>query len=161
MLVCATERPIISPRQATRVNPNLSSEVLRRLTRFTMTPAIEADWILKVMAAMAAADQRLDAREVTLIQQVYEELTGEPVDVSGVMSAVQVYARKDIVEELSEVVGSLTPETKSAILRGACQTVIANDNVSRAERNTLEGLAAVLQLTDVELETVLARVDDA
>ena len=60
-----------------------------------MTTKLEADWILKVMAAMAAADHRLDAREVTIIQSVYEELTGEPVDVSGVVSAVQVYARKD------------------------------------------------------------------
>lgn len=35
-----------------------------------MTTKLEADWILKVMAAMAAADHRLDAREVTLIQRV-------------------------------------------------------------------------------------------
>lgn len=84
-----------------------------------MTTKLEADWILKVMAAMAAADHRLDAREVTLIQRVYEELTGEPVDVSGVVSAVQVYARKDVLEELSEVAGSLSTKAKAAILRGA------------------------------------------
>ena len=35
----------------------------------------EADWILKVMVAMAAADGRLDAREVGLIQKVYKDWT--------------------------------------------------------------------------------------
>lgn len=123
-----------------------------------MTTAIEADWILKTMAAMAAADQRLDANEVSLIQRVYEELTGQPVDVSGVVSAVQVYARKDLAEDLSEVAGSFTLETKSAILRAAYRTVFANNNVSQAERETLDKIAAALQLTDADLEAILARI---
>jgi len=124
-----------------------------------MSAKIEADWILKVMAAMAAADQRLDAREVTLIQKVYEELTGKPVDISGVMSAVQIYARKDVAEELSEVAGGLSVDTKMAILRAAYQTTVANDHVSRAERDTLDGIAAALQLTDAEVETVMAQAN--
>ena len=122
-----------------------------------MTTKLEADWILKTMAAMAAADHRLDAREVTLIQRVYEELTGEPVDVSGVVSAVQVYARKDVLEELSKVSGSLSTEAKAAILRGAYETILANSYVSQAERETLDGIAAALQLTGNEMEAVLAQ----
>ena len=122
-----------------------------------MTTKLEADWILKTMAAMAAADHRLDAREVTLIQRVYEELTGEPVDVSGVVSAVQVYARKDVLEELSKVSGSLSTEAKAAILRGAYETILANSYVSQAERDTLDGIAAALQLSGDEMEAVLAQ----
>jgi uncharacterized tellurite resistance protein B-like protein len=122
-----------------------------------MTTKLEADWILKVMAAMAAADHRLDAREVTLIQRVYEELTGEPVDVSGVVSAVQVYARKDVFEELSEVAGSLSTKAKAAILRGAYETILANSYVSQAERDTLDGIAAALQLSGDDMDAVLAQ----
>jgi uncharacterized tellurite resistance protein B-like protein len=122
-----------------------------------MTTKLEADWILKVMAAMAAADRRLDAREVTLIQRVYEELTGEPVDVSGVVSAVQVYARKDVLEELSEVAGSLSTKAKAAILRGAYETILANSYVSQAERDTLDGIAAALQLSGDDMDAVLAQ----
>jgi uncharacterized tellurite resistance protein B-like protein len=122
-----------------------------------MTTKLEADWILKVMAAMAAADHRLDAREVTLIQSVYEELTGEPVDVSGVVSAVQVYARKDVLEELSEVAGSLSTKAKAAILRGAYETILANSYVSQAERDTLGGIAAALQLSGDDMDAVLAQ----
>ena len=54
----------------------------------------DADWILKTMVAMAAADGRLDAREVGLIQKVYQDQTGRSVDVSGVVLAVQAYATK-------------------------------------------------------------------
>ena len=54
----------------------------------------DADWILKAMIAMAAADGRLDAREVGLIQKVYQDQTGRSVDVSGIVLAVQAYATK-------------------------------------------------------------------
>jgi hypothetical protein len=101
--------------------------------------------------------RRLDAREVTLIQRVYEELTGEPVDVSGVVSAVQVYARKDVLEELSEVAGSLSTKAKAAILRGAYETILANSYVSQAERDTLDGIAAALQLSGDDMDAVLAQ----
>ena len=126
-----------------------------------MTTKIEADWILRTMAAMAAADQRLDAREVTLIQRVYEELTGTAVDVSGVMSAVQVYARKDVAEDLAGVAGGFSQEAKAAIMYGAYRTLAANDHVSPAEREALERIAAALRLTGSELEAILAQADDA
>ena len=122
-----------------------------------MTTKFEADWLLKTMAAMAAADHRLDARAVTLIQRVYEDLTGEPVDVSGVVSAVQAYARKDVLEELSKVAGSLTTEAKAAILRGAYETILANSYVSQAERDTLDGVASALQLLGDVMDAVLAQ----
>jgi uncharacterized membrane protein YebE (DUF533 family) len=72
----------------------------------------DADWILKAMVALAAADGRLDAREVTLIQKVYQQQTGRSVEVSGVLLAVQAYAtRRDVLAELSAAVGTLGRET--------------------------------------------------
>ena len=80
----------------------------------------DADWILKAMVAVAAADGRLDAREVGLIQKVYQEQTGRSVDVSGVVLAVQAYATKrDVVAELSAAAGSMSQETKEEIRRRA------------------------------------------
>lgn len=122
-----------------------------------MATTIEADWVLKTMAAMAAADQRLDAREVALIQRVYEELTGRPVDVSGVVSAVQIYARKDVIEELSEIAGGLNPNTKAAIMEGAYRTLVVNDHISDAEQSTLDRLAVALRLSPSALDEILAR----
>ena len=45
----------------------------------------DADWILKAMVAVAGEDGRLNAREVGLIQKVYQDQTGRSVDVSGVV----------------------------------------------------------------------------
>jgi len=76
----------------------------------------EADWILRAMVAVAAADGRLDAREVGLIQKVYQEQTGRSVDVSGVVLAVQAYATKrDVLVELSVAAGSMSLETPLAL----------------------------------------------
>lgn len=124
-----------------------------------MTTAIEADCVLKTMAAMAAADQRLDAREVDLIQRVYEELTGRKVDVGGVVSAVQRFAPRDVVEDLSAVAGSFSPEAKTAILQGAYRTLAVNNHVSQAEQDALDRVAGALRLTESERETILAELE--
>ena len=44
--------------------------------------ASDAHWVLKAMVAVAGADGRLNAREVGLIQKVYEDETGRSVDAS-------------------------------------------------------------------------------
>jgi uncharacterized membrane protein YebE (DUF533 family) len=63
---------------------------------------IATDWILKTMAAVAGADGRLNAREVGLIQKIYRDETGNSVDVSGIVLAVEAYATKsDLLAELS------------------------------------------------------------
>ena len=83
----------------------------------------DADWILKAMVAMAAADGRLNAREVRLIQKVYQEQTGRSVDVSGVARAVQTYATKrDLLAELSAAARRMSRETKKKIIRAASCT---------------------------------------
>ena len=73
----------------------------------------EADWILKAMVAVAAAEGRQNAPEVGLIQKVYQELTGRSLDVSGVVLAVQAYATKrDVLIELSAAAGSISRENQ-------------------------------------------------
>ena len=46
-----------------------------------MNTPTEADSILRAMIAVAGADGRLNAREVGLIQEVYENQTGRADDV--------------------------------------------------------------------------------
>ena len=117
----------------------------------------EADWILKAMVAVAAADGRLDAREVGLIQKVYQEQTGRSVDVSGVVLAVQAYATKrDVLVELSVAAGSMSRETKEAIIRAAYLTLLADKRIAEEERKRLKGIAAALQISEIHFEAILA-----
>ena len=116
----------------------------------------EADWILRAMVAVAAADGRLDAREVGLIQQVYEERTGRPVDVSGVASAAEVYATKrDILAELAAIAGSMSRETKEEIIRSAYLVLLADGRIAGEERKKLKDIALALQVPEIHFGAIL------
>ena len=116
----------------------------------------EADWILRAMVAVAAADGRLDAREVGLIQQVYEERTGRPVDVSGVASAAEIYATKrDILAELAAIAGSMSRETKEEIIRSAYLVLLADGRIAGEERKKLKDIALALQVPEIHFGAIL------
>ena len=115
----------------------------------------DADWILKAMVAVAAADGRLDSREVGLIQQVYQDQTGRPVDVSGVASAVQAYARRDVLAELSAAAGGMSEETKEEIIRAAYLVLLADERIAGEERKKLKDIAAALKIPEIHFGAIL------
>jgi tellurite resistance protein len=116
----------------------------------------EADWILRAMVAVAAADGRLDAREVGLIQKVYEERTGRQVDMSGVARAAEIYATKrDILAELAAIAGSMSRETKEEIIRSAYLVLLADGRIAGEERKKLKDIALALQVPEIHFGAIL------
>jgi tellurite resistance protein len=116
----------------------------------------EADWILKAMVAVAAADGRLDSREVGLIQKVYQDQTGRPVDTSGVAGAAEAYATKrDVLAELSAAAGGMSLETKEEIIRAAYLVLLADDRIAGEERKKLKDIAAALQIPEIHFGAIL------
>jgi tellurite resistance protein len=116
----------------------------------------EADWILKAMVAVAAADGRLDSREVGLIQKVYQDQTGRPVDISGVAGAAQAYATKrDVLAELSAAAGGMSLETKEEIIRAAYLVLLADERIAGEERKKLKDIAAALQIPEIHFGAIL------
>jgi tellurite resistance protein len=108
------------------------------------------------MVATAAADGRLDAREVGLIQKIYQDLTGRSVNASGVVLAVQVYATtRDVLRELSAEAGSMSRETKVKIIRAAYLTLLANGRIAEEERQKLKDIAAALRISESDLEAIV------
>jgi tellurite resistance protein len=108
------------------------------------------------MVAVAAADGRLDAREVGLIQKVYEERTGRQVDVSGVASAAEIYATKrDILAELAAIAGSMSRETKEEIIRSAYLVLLADGRIAGEERKKLKDIAIALQVPEIHFGAIL------
>lgn len=119
----------------------------------------DADWILKAMIAVAAADGRLNASEVGLIQKVYQARTGRAVDVSGVAFAVQMYARKrDVLAELSAAAGGLDWDTKVEIIRAVYLTLLADDRATPEERAKLKEIAAALQVPEPRLDAIISEM---
>jgi len=116
----------------------------------------DADFILKAMVAVAAADGRLDAREVGLIQKVYQDQTGRPVDVSGVARAAEAYATKrDVLAELSAAAGGMSLETKEEVIRAAYLVLLADDRIAGEERKKLKDIAAALQIPEIHFGAIL------
>ena len=121
-----------------------------------MQKPTDAVLILKTMVAVAAADGRLDAREVALIQKVYQDQTGRSVDVSGVVLAAQAYAsRRDVVAELSAAAGSMSRETKEEIIRAAYLTLLADQRIAGEERKRLQEIAAALQIPEIHFDAIV------
>jgi tellurite resistance protein len=116
----------------------------------------DADWILKAMVAVAAADGRLDAREVALIQEVFQERTGHAVDESGVVMAAEVYATKrDILPELAAAATVMSRETKEEIIRAAYLVLLADGRIAAEERKKLKDIAAALQVPEIHFGAIL------
>ena len=117
----------------------------------------EADWILKAMIVMAAADARLDAREVGAIRKIYQEQTGREIDALAVVLAVQTYAtRRALIEDLSVAARVMRDETKETIFRAAFLTAEANGQFSPQERERLAAIAAALGLSDSDMQEIAA-----
>jgi tellurite resistance protein len=124
-----------------------------------MDKPTEADWILRAMIAVAGADGRLNAREVSLIQEVYQDQTGRSVDVSGVVLAVEAYVpKRDVLTELSIAAGSMTRDTKEKILRAAYLTLLADKRITGKERKRLKDIAAALEISEIDLDALVEKV---
>jgi len=115
----------------------------------------DADWILRAMVAVAAADGRLDAREVRLIQDVYEERTGRLIDASGVAMTAEVYAKRDILTELAAIAGSMSRETKEEIIRTAYLVLLADGRIAGEERKKLKDIAIALKIREIHFGAIL------
>lgn len=115
----------------------------------------DADWILRAMVAVAAADGRLDAREVRLIQDVYEERTGRLIDASVVAMAAEVYAKRDILTELAAIAGSMSRETKEEIIRTAYLVLLADGRIAGEERKKLKDIAIALKIREIHFGAIL------
>jgi tellurite resistance protein len=119
----------------------------------------EVDWILKAMVAVAASDGRLHAREVGLIQKVYQKQTGHPVDVGGVAMAAETYAiKRDVLVELSAVAGGMSRETKEEIIRAAYLVLLADNRIAGEERKMLQDIAAALQVSKSHFDAIVRAV---
>lgn len=117
----------------------------------------EADWILKAMIVVAAADARLDAREVKTIREIYPQQTGRETDMGTVVLAVQTYARRaQALEDLSTAAVSMDRQTRETIFRAAALTAAANAEIAATERARLAAIAAALQLSDDEAQAIIA-----
>ncbi len=115
----------------------------------------DADWILKAMVAVAAADGRLDAQEIGLIQQVYKDQSGRTLSADEVASAVEANAKGEVLTEFAAAAKLLDKGTKEEMIRAAYLVLLADDRIAGEERKKLKDIAAALQVSEIHFGAIL------
>jgi uncharacterized membrane protein YebE (DUF533 family) len=116
---------------------------------------LRADLILKAMIAVAAADGGLDAKEVHLIQQVYQDHAGKSISAEEIASAVAATPRDTLLAELSAAAPALDKATKEEIVRAAYLTLLADERIAGEERKRLQDIAAALKVPEIHFGAIL------
>jgi uncharacterized membrane protein YebE (DUF533 family) len=114
-----------------------------------------SDWILKAMVAVAAADGRLDSREVGLIQQVYKDQSGQTLTADAVARAADANARGDMIVNFAAAGDTLDKATKEEMIRAAYLVLLADDKIAGEERKKLQDLAAALKIPEIHFGAIL------
>jgi hypothetical protein len=108
------------------------------------------------MIAMAAADGRVDEREIELIQRTYHELTAKSLEKEEITKASTANAQgDDILGELRRVSKRLSEPSKEEIIRGVYLVLLADDKIAGEERKRLKDIASVLDIDELHLGTIL------
>ena len=120
------------------------------------TGTSDQNWILRALVAMAGADGRLDSREVSLIQQIYQDLSGESLTASDIVEAAESYAQRgNFLGDLSAAAGGLDMDTKEEIIRAAYLVLLADDQIAGEERKKLQDIAAALKVPEIHVGAIL------
>ncbi len=113
----------------------------------------DADWILKAMVAVAAADGRLGVEEISLIQQVYKDQSGRMLTADEITRAAE--SKGDLLAEFAAAGKMLDQGTKEEMIRAAYLVLLADDQIAGEERKKLKDIAAALQVSEIHFGAIL------
>jgi len=107
------------------------------------------------MVAVAAADGRLDPREIGLIQQIYKDQSGRTLTADEIARAADANAKGDALAQFAAAGDTLDKATKEEIIRAAYLVLLADDKIAGEERRKIKDLAAVLKIPDIHFGAIL------
>ena len=116
---------------------------------------LRAELILKAMIAVGSADGGLEDREVSLIQQVYEDQAERPITRGEIAEVSQASTRDGLLAELSAASPVLDRETKEEIIRAAYLTLLADSRIAAEERKKLQDIAMALRVPEIHFGAIL------
>ena len=116
---------------------------------------LRANFILKAMIAVGAADGSLDEKEIGLIQQIYYDQAGRSIAAEEITRAAEANARESMLADLAAAAPSLDRETKEEIIRAAYLVLLADDGIAGEERKKLQDIAAALRVPEIHFGAIL------
>jgi tellurite resistance protein len=116
---------------------------------------VEANWILKAMVAVASSDHQLDAREIGLIQSIYQDRTGRSLSDEEIARTALANSKGNLLTEFSEAGKLLDHGTKEEIVRSAYLVLLADNRIAGEERKKLQDISAALRIPEIHFGAIL------
>ena len=116
---------------------------------------LRADLILKAMIAVGSADGGLEDREVSLIQQVYQDQAERLITAEEIAKVSEATTRDNLLAELTAAAPVLDRETKEEIIRAAYLTLLADGRIAAEERKRLKDIAMALRVPEIHFGAIL------
>lgn len=107
------------------------------------------------MVGVAGSDRELDGREISLIQQVYQDRTGRPLAEEEITRAAEANAKGDLLAEFAAVSKTLDVPAKEEIVRSAYLVLLADNRIAGEERKKLQDISAALQIPEIHFGAIL------
>jgi tellurite resistance protein len=107
------------------------------------------------MIAVGSADGGLDDREVSLIQQVYEDEAKRPITPETIANTAYWTTKDGILAELTAAAPVLDRKTKEEIIRAAYLTLLADNRIAAEERKKLKDIAMALRVPEIHFGAIL------
>jgi tellurite resistance protein len=116
---------------------------------------VEANWILKAMVAVASSDHQLDAREIGLIQSIYQDRTGRSLSEQEIARTALANSKGNLLTEFSEAGKFLDQGAKEEIVRTAYLVLLADNRIAGEERKKLQDISAALRIPEIHFGAIL------
>lgn len=117
--------------------------------------------VKRVMIAMLLADGVIDDQEVTELQATFEDLTGVEIteqELREEIAAIQEQG-SGIFELVAEFAPALNDKGKEILMTAAFQIAVADGHVDPAEKELLERIADLLQISKWYLKGLLSETE--
>lgn len=114
--------------------------------------------ILHAMCKVAKADGFADAREIAVIRNVYNQLTGEEIAQHLVTARLDTITGHENHETLNQLGAGLSPEERQLMMQASLMVAVADGEIQREEHGLVMSMAKMLRISGDELRGMLAQI---
>jgi uncharacterized tellurite resistance protein B-like protein len=120
----------------------------------------DAKILLRCMVAMALADEKLHAEEITVISAAFEKLTGQPVDGPLLGDLLEIGRNKPLsISDDDSLASTCSLELRRLIVKACYLVTIADRAIVEREIDMMATIAAGLGVSQAEFSHLIRELN--
>lgn len=136
---------------------------MSKVTEITKTQEFEAGLrgLLKSMVALAASDRIIDDREVWTIGRIFNDQTGEELDLEEVRRASETFRDKNlsIKDMLVGIESQIDPEFKKTIIKACYLVSMADEILVQVELDDVKKVGNYLKIDPETVDELITQME--